>query len=101
MELITRKPSREPILRKSLPFLNRILSFQVTNATKGCVKYKIESHCGSSSFSFIKTTNVDRAEQSLELVRVFHVDLEARPQISQLGIWDPFWGGTLFKKEQE
>ena len=46
-------------------------------------------------------TNVDRAEQSLELVRVFHVDLEARPQISQLGIWDPFWGGTLFKKEQE
>ena len=41
------------------------------------------------------------AEQSLELVRVFHVDLEARPQISQLGIWDPFWGGTLFKKEQE
>ena len=48
-----------------------------------------------------QSTNVDRAEQSLELVRVFHVDLEARPQISQLGIWDPFWGGTLFKKEQE
>ena len=54
-----------------------------------------------SFYHYVSSTNVDRTEQSLELVRVFHVDLEARPQISQLGIWDPFWGGTLFKKEQE
>lgn len=49
----------------------------------------------------VSSQSYSRAVESVELVRVFHVDLEARPQISQLGIWDPFWGGTLFKKEQE
>ena len=45
-----------------------------------------------------------RAVKSLEPVRVFHVDLEARPQILayvSVGDLRSFLGGTLFKKEQE